>query len=199
MLRVKGIRMIGRVSIILGGRCCGQDSEKTFLMTRLLIIFLFLSTISCQTSESKEKNAVSNNTTNDTVGLDENYSDIKLQDILEKKKGFFENILFVDIKYLYPVPKDTLIVHFQSLDFCGNSPIERIDPSPLFDLVRSKATKYGFKEIVNDTADILLWQNKNLPFYILNISAYKNRVTIFQSYSYEANKLTFSSDTTIDL
>jgi hypothetical protein len=140
---------------------------------------------------------------NDTIGLDENYSDITLNEIIEKKKGFFENVLLSDIKYYNGAPKDTLIVHFQSLDFCGNSPIKRIDPGLLYPLVESKALKYGFKKLVVDTADMLLRQErKKMAFYILNISAYKNKAHVDQLYFFEVDslhKINISSNTAISL
>jgi hypothetical protein len=140
------------------------------------------------------------------LDLNKKWSDITLQQILSSRKGLLERIALQDIRTFNNVPKDSLVVHFKSGDFCGNSPIERLDGSPLFNDLRRKALAFGFKTIIKDTTtDIwMIGQSayRNLPHYNLEISANGKTVHIMQSYLYTLSNQKFVEtikDTVIEL
>jgi len=153
-------------------------------------IIISLITFGCQNSNQNEKrNSLNKNEILDTFSINKKWSNITLKQLLGIKGDSLRKVVLNDINSFAKVPKDTLVVNFQCLDFCGNSPIERVDVSPLFDDIKKRAIEFGFKSVIKDTTqdllDFGLRSYGNLPYYNLDIDAYENKVHVSQWYIYK--------------
>jgi hypothetical protein len=189
----------------VSGKHWSTRTDKSMVKYFVFILTLIM-LVNCQTSTSVEKSNA--DSTIDTTKSE--HFNITLKDITNSKYDL-KGILFQDSWAYYKASKDTLLVFFEESGInCGNAPppLQYISSRSLFDEIKTKALKYGFKTVLTDSIpfeEILLGSYdidhlEKIAFYKIAICPItKNKVTIFQSYVSGKDKIDISKDTTITL
>jgi len=150
-------------------------------MKTLLLIFLIAITSGCQTSISDEKA----DTLTDTTKVNQHpvNATITLDDILKV------NSSFIDLSAFDKPGKDTLFIEYIT---DGDSSANYIDPSPLFNEIKTKALSCGFKTVLNYVPQYI-HSNKpgviptvldNASHYFLEITTNSTNAKVIQTYRY---------------
>lgn len=145
------------------------------------LILILAITSSCQAPISDEQG----NTPFDTADVNQRpeNSKITLKDILKVKEDF------IDLSAFDQPSKDTLFIEYIT---DGDTTVNYIDPSPLFDAIKTKALSIGFKTVLKYESQYI-YTNKpgpmrlvpdNAAHYFIQITAGSNKSTVIQTYRY---------------
>lgn len=123
---------------------------------------------------------------------------------IDQEKVLLDKILLSDLTHFDTLTKDTLIISLRPHIWCGTDKGIYVNGNALFDNVKERATKYGFKKVILDTSDALDINQplyRNIPHYSLLISLSSDKGYIEQTYYYHSGPKVIQTikDTIIDL